>query len=354
MTDTWERDPNEVAEQIELTSAYLIAKSKSEADQGNREAALKNEVAAQMLRDLWERNAELRIHKERMERSAEACEQQARIHAQEARTANTTIGEIYQLCSGATGERGNWNGADPVRRVIAERDQLRADAATLYQVLGALLDETGRFDTDEGEAALDLASYLAGNRARPASADSILPFAAADEATAIAQETGQYGELAELMREAIEREQHRRKITEGGWITHDSRKTPADLAPAQLVDVEVHQPTSMRWTSTGWREFADGDDFARVRTDSVTWRPGLRYRPALSATGSWLCSADDLHPGAHYVAKDCDGVVFQYSRRPVFTEAGIWGVDDGFVTPATDAHRRPGPASESLMEVDRD
>jgi hypothetical protein len=55
---------------------------------------------------------------------------EAQIHAQEARTANATIAEIYQLCSGGKGEPVNWHGAEPVRALIAERDQL---AATLRQ-----------------------------------------------------------------------------------------------------------------------------------------------------------------------------------------------------------------------------
>jgi hypothetical protein len=50
---------------------------------------------------------------------ADRLKLEARIHAQEACTANTTIAEIYQLCTGATGEPGNWNGAEPVRKEIA-------------------------------------------------------------------------------------------------------------------------------------------------------------------------------------------------------------------------------------------
>lgn len=46
--------------------------------------------------------------------------QQAQIWKGEARAANATIAEIYQLCSGATGEPGNWHGAEPVRRKLAE------------------------------------------------------------------------------------------------------------------------------------------------------------------------------------------------------------------------------------------
>lgn len=46
--------------------------------------------------------------------------QQAQIWKQEARTANATIAEIYQICTGGKGEPGNWNGAEPVRRRLAE------------------------------------------------------------------------------------------------------------------------------------------------------------------------------------------------------------------------------------------
>jgi len=45
--------------------------------------------------------------------------QEAQAHAMEARTANATIAEIYRVCSGGTGEPGNWHGAEPVRERIA-------------------------------------------------------------------------------------------------------------------------------------------------------------------------------------------------------------------------------------------
>lgn len=55
-----------------------------------------------------------------LEALAERLKQEAQIHAQEARTANHTIGEIYQCVTGATGEPGNWHGAEPVRARIAQ------------------------------------------------------------------------------------------------------------------------------------------------------------------------------------------------------------------------------------------
>lgn len=48
---------------------------------------------------------------------------EAQCHAQEARTANATVHEIYQVISGATGEPGNWNGADPVKAYVAKAQE---------------------------------------------------------------------------------------------------------------------------------------------------------------------------------------------------------------------------------------
>lgn len=65
---------------------------------------------------------------------SERIKMQARSHAMEARTANATIAEIYQLCSGGRGEPGNWHGAEPVRKVIEDRRQMLAaiDAAGFF------------------------------------------------------------------------------------------------------------------------------------------------------------------------------------------------------------------------------
>lgn len=57
--------------------------------------------------------------------------QQAQIWKGEASCSNHTIGQIYQICTGAKGEPGNWNGADPVKALVAERDALRDRVAEL-------------------------------------------------------------------------------------------------------------------------------------------------------------------------------------------------------------------------------
>lgn len=94
-----------------------------------------------------------------IERLNELCDKlrmEAQCHAQEARTANAIIYEIYQIVSNGTGEPGNWHGAQPVKKEIArlkavisalnkdgltdavmnaviERDQLKAELAQATQ-----------------------------------------------------------------------------------------------------------------------------------------------------------------------------------------------------------------------------
>jgi len=67
-------------------------------------------------------------------------QQEAGIHAQEARTANATIAEIYQLISGKTGEPGNWHGAEPVRKYVENVHQqisrIRKSAKAISEDLG--------------------------------------------------------------------------------------------------------------------------------------------------------------------------------------------------------------------------
>lgn len=52
----------------------------------------------------------------------DALKTQAQCHAMEARSSNATLNEIYQLCSGAKGEKASWNGSEPVREVLDAKD----------------------------------------------------------------------------------------------------------------------------------------------------------------------------------------------------------------------------------------
>lgn len=76
---------------------------------------------------LLSENAALAAENERQAALVERLKQEAQIHAQEARTANATIAEIYQCVTGATGEPGNWNGAAPVRELV---ERLRKEHMT--------------------------------------------------------------------------------------------------------------------------------------------------------------------------------------------------------------------------------
>jgi hypothetical protein len=57
----------------------------------------------------------------------ENLRQEARLWAQEARTQRSTVCEIYQVITGATGEPGDWNGAQPVKAVKKELFALKSE-----------------------------------------------------------------------------------------------------------------------------------------------------------------------------------------------------------------------------------
>ncbi len=70
--------------------------------------------------------------------------QEAQIHAQEARTANATIAEIYRAVTDGTGEPGNWNGADPVRaRLAADKARIAELEAALAELRDWYQEHTG-------------------------------------------------------------------------------------------------------------------------------------------------------------------------------------------------------------------
>jgi hypothetical protein len=73
----------------------------------------------------------------------EACKQQAQIWKQEARCANHTIGQIYQLVTGRKGEPGNWNGAEPIKALLEQRDDLVEALDALADAVAAEVNEKG-------------------------------------------------------------------------------------------------------------------------------------------------------------------------------------------------------------------
>ena len=121
------------------------------------------------------------------------------------------------------------------------------------------------------------------------------------------------------------------------YITHDSHEPPSDLAPAQLVELQA--PTT------------DGV-FAVRRVDELPWHPDKRYRPALSADGLPLCSAEGLEPSSHYVFTPSSGFPAQCPDKPEYRSDGLWFASGWSYAPST--HRKPGDPVDSLMEVYRE
>ncbi|MCZ4284596.1 hypothetical protein O4H29_07075 [Marinobacter salarius] len=72
-------------------------------------------------------NAALRQKLEHAEARADACQQQAQIWKQEARTQSAIVAEIYQELTGKTGEHGDWNGGRPLRAEILRKQAEKLD-----------------------------------------------------------------------------------------------------------------------------------------------------------------------------------------------------------------------------------
>ena len=92
------------------------------------------ELYADLCQGLREAASEVeRLTRERDEalELADRLKLEAQIHSGEARAANSTVHEIYQLLSGAKGEPGTWHGADPARRFVARTREVLAPFAEL-------------------------------------------------------------------------------------------------------------------------------------------------------------------------------------------------------------------------------
>ncbi|MDR5867979.1 hypothetical protein [Halomonas koreensis] len=97
------------------------------------------------------RSTEMRAARDawrQMANQLEAARQEARTHAQEARTQRATVHEIYQVASGSTGEPGDWHGAEPVRELVAERDSLQRLADGRAEQRDALAAHVERLHDD--------------------------------------------------------------------------------------------------------------------------------------------------------------------------------------------------------------
>lgn len=103
----------------------------------------------QLVNDMLTRAEAAEAERDRLAEQNAALLREAQVWAGEARAQRATVHESYQAATGATGEPGDWNGAEPVRALAAERDRLSAE-------LAALNDAKARFDAARN-AALDRA-----------------------------------------------------------------------------------------------------------------------------------------------------------------------------------------------------
>ena len=115
-------------EKLELLADVL------EAQQFNREGRVYLAFQAALTELAAYRESEpvliARAENEALKAERDSLKMEAQIQAQEARTANATIAEIYQVITGSTGEPGNWHGAVPVREAFTHtRTQLTAERA---------------------------------------------------------------------------------------------------------------------------------------------------------------------------------------------------------------------------------
>ncbi len=129
------RQSNELAGlRVELTrmtdaAKYWADKCDTDAEAANRQVA-----------DLQVISRNERARAEAAEGQRDACLLEAQSHAQEARAANATIAEIYQAFTASTGEPGNWNGAEPARKIMAKLAAAERDAARYAQAADAEME----------------------------------------------------------------------------------------------------------------------------------------------------------------------------------------------------------------------
>ena len=127
------------------------------------------------------------------------------------------------------------------------------------------------------------------------------------------------------------------------WTKHTGDERPAELAPAQVVEVE-------------WPFRATPGRYLH-RVSSLNWlEDTFYYRPTLDPDGLPYVSADGLEHWARYVATDSGGWgTYQFKRKPNW-RSGVWRLEPehSAIAGAPDTHAIPGSPENSLARVWRE
>ena len=76
-----------------------------------------------------------------LEAERDALLLQAQGWACEAKAQRATVNEAYRAITGATGEPGDWHGAEPIKVMVRERDTLRAALTQCVEALNEAHDD---------------------------------------------------------------------------------------------------------------------------------------------------------------------------------------------------------------------
>lgn len=98
---------------------------------------------------------------ERLTSLCATLQQQAEIHAMEARGANASLAECYRAVTGGTGEPGNWHGARPVvNEIAALRAKLEASNKELREIAESINDPRVNLTMTAAEWCIEAQSKL--------------------------------------------------------------------------------------------------------------------------------------------------------------------------------------------------
>lgn len=150
-------DPKEVAE----IEDELLALVKPRCRHGYDHKSELFRAASATLQSLSAGLERVTAERDSWRRVAERCETEAQQWKGEALAHKSSLHEAYQVLTGATGEPGNWNGAQPVREYV---EAAEARISSLTEALEPFA-ATAEVDIGESETDEDIFQQASHNRA---------------------------------------------------------------------------------------------------------------------------------------------------------------------------------------------